>query len=239
MMMAGLLLARLRRQKRLGFVLFMAGWCWLFVMSLPITSIFLGQSLEQMAGPYANPEDLSRAGVAHIAILAATSVESGLSPADRWGAVGLLRLMEGIRLFQALPGTTLLISGGSFRERQSSAESMAELPVVLGIPREALIIETRGRDTEHECRLFAQVVGNSPFALVTSALHMPRSIEILRDLGLEPIPCPCDFRSFRNSERVRWYLPSAIALRETTLAIHEYLGIAWHRAGRIIGERRL
>ena len=233
MILVGMAIWKLRPQKRLGFFLVLAGWGWLFVMSMPPTSHYLVKSLEQRAGPSVDPEELSHAGVKHIVVLGATVVQFGRTPAERWHRVGLLRLMEGIRLSQALPNTVLVLSGGSFRDSQSDADAIAELPVSLGIPKDRMILETRATTTEHEAQLFAPIVGDRPFALVTSAIHMPRAMAIFRRLGAHPLPCPCDFESSRPRPFYKWFIPDAEALCDSQQAVHEYLGLLWLHMRRL------
>ena len=61
--------------------------------------------------------------------------------------------------------------------------------------------------------------------LVTSAFHMPRSVEHFEREGVEVIPFPCDWRADRERPRtfLDW-LPSAEALRDTELALREHYG---------------
>ncbi len=204
-------------------------------MSLPIVTTHLVGSLENSAGPYVDPEELPRQHVQHIVVLAATYVDFRSTAADRWDRAGLQRLMEGVRIFKRFPEAKLILSGGSFGANQSDPDAMADLPVALGIPRSSLVLLTTARDTEHEARLVSKIVGERPFALVTSAIHIPRSMAIFRSLGMHPIPCPCDFQSKKQpSIYVRQFIPSAHALQTSTDALHEYMGLVWFRLRRQI-----
>ena len=129
--------------------------------------------LEHMAGPCAHPEDLKRLGVQYILVL------GGGGPAD-W------RVVEGIRLFRHLPNTRLILSGG----REDQVESISAFPVEMGVPKQALIIETKAFDTADEARVFGEIVGKTPFALVTSAYHIPRAMKLFRSSRLESSCCP-------------------------------------------------
>jgi uncharacterized SAM-binding protein YcdF (DUF218 family) len=72
--------------------------------------------------------------------------------------------------------------------------------------------------------------------LVTSAMHMPRSVATFRRLcpAVAVIPAPTDFRAPDMPED-EWYreaadqLPSAGNLAEFADATHEYLGMAYYR----------
>ena len=134
---------------------------WLLITSLPITAFLVMRPLEHQAGPYADPEDLKKLGVQYILVL------GGGGPAD-W------RVVEGIRLFRHLPNTRLILSGG----REDQVESISAFPVEMGVPKQALIIETKAFDTADEARVFGEIVGKTPFALVTSAYHIPRAMRL-------------------------------------------------------------
>lgn len=227
--MLGCVLWKLRPRKRAGFVLVFSGWLWLYAVSLPITSFVLLNPLERWAGDYGNPSDLSKAGVRDIVVLAGSMVDFGMSPADMWECSTLPRVMEGIRLFKGVPNCRLVLSGGSFREWTSNPQAMEKLPLELGVPREALVLETRASDTEDETMIFSEIVGTKPFALVTSAAHMTRSVNFLRGLGASPIPCPCDFKTRHIPPYHWWFIPTGKALKDSHDAVHEYLGIVWQK----------
>jgi len=193
---------------------------------MPITGYLLLHPLEVEAGNYADSKELVQKGVKHVVVLGASVVTGDASPADRWQG-GLFRVMEGIRLWKAVPSAMLVLSGGSYPGGQSSAEAMAVLPEQCGVPRKSLMLETRAKDTAEEARLFTEIVGNKPFALVTSAVHMPRSLALFRSLGADPIACPCDFQAKRLPAWYTWFLPYAEGLQRSHAALHEYYGKLW------------
>lgn len=200
----------------------------LLVASFPITAFLVMNHLEARAGGYADPVKLKREGVRFIVVLAGALVTDTQTPADRWG-YSILRVMEGVRLCRQIPDSRLVLSGGSFPGKSSQAPAMEVLPMSLGIPRSALILETRAWDTDDEARFFTELVGKKPFALVTSAAHMPRAMRLFRSKGAHPIPCPCDFQALDKPPIRSWFLPSANALQENQSAAHEYLGMLWQR----------
>lgn len=222
----GAVIWRRRKTSRLGPFLMVFGMLWLLATSLPITGYLLRHPLEAEAGNYADPKDLAQKGVRHIVVLGAARVTEDASPADRWDQ-GLFRIMEGVRLWKGIPGAVLVLSGGSYPGGQSNAEAMAALPEQIGIPRKALALETRAWDTMDEARLFSEIVGNKPFALVTSAVHIPRSLALFRSVGTNPIACPCDFRTKGMPAWYTWFLPSVEGIGNSEVALHEYVGKLW------------
>ncbi|MFH1116232.1 MAG: ElyC/SanA/YdcF family protein [Pseudomonadota bacterium] len=224
----GLILAFRKPASRVRLVPIVIGAVSLLVMCFPISEFLLTRSLEAQAGHYADPEDLRRKGVEYVVVLSGSQVIADMTPADRWRCP-ILRVMEGVRLWKGIPGSRLVLSGGGSPASKSDAEAMAALPKELGVPESSLIFETRAWDTADEAKLLAEVVGDKPFALVTSARHLPRSMELFNKLGLQPIPCPCWFEATSRPEWYQWFLPDAEALRNAQYAIKEYLGWLWLR----------
>lgn len=222
----GIVLWRTRANRRFGFVVTLIGVAFLVLMSLPITSYLLMRHVESGAGTYADPEVLGRQGVKYVVVLSNAISTSDKPPAERFGS-GIRRVMEGIRLWKGIPGSRLVLSGGAIPGRSSKKEAMIELPVQLGIPRNAIIVKTGAMDTEDEAKLFAKIVGRQPFALVTSARHIPRAMAHFRALGLNPQPAPCDFKADIPPPFYSWFLPNAGTLASSQVAIHNWLGSLW------------
>ena len=139
-----------------------------------------------------------------------------------------VRLLEGIRLHQAIPGSKILLTGGIGFEGPPEATTISRVAEELGVKREAMVLEVQARDTKDHPRYVKEIVKQEPFILVTSAFHMPRAMGLFVKQGLSPIPAPAGhwvppkrFWSIGN------FFPSAGALRLAELAFHEYLGLAW------------
>jgi len=86
------------------------------------------------------------------------------------------------------------------------------------------------RDTEEEVARVGQVLGDAPFALVTSAWHLPRAMALCNAQGLHALPCPTDYLyspplRWRRSD-LTWDVESLV---RTTAAAHERIGLWWAR----------
>ena len=97
----------------------------------------------------------------------------------------------------------------------------------MGVPKSALIAKGGALDTGDEANLFVDILGTAPFALVTSAWHIPRAMKLFQARGLNPIAAPCEHRTKEFPPLTTCMLPSAAALLTTELAMHEYLGMVW------------
>ncbi|MBA2657095.1 MAG: YdcF family protein [Tatlockia sp.] len=141
--------------------------------------------------------------------------------------VSIKRLVEGLRLFRQLPDAKLLLTGGGFDE-VPEAIHLSELTAWFAISPSKIVLETQSINTLDQAKALKKLVHNQPFYLVTSAIHMPRSVCLCQAYGLKPIPAPTDFTLYWNAKD--WpirYLPNAHNLFYLSLAMHEILGRAW------------
>lgn len=104
---------------------------------------------------------------------------------------------------------------------------MALVAEDLGIPVVDILMETASRDTKDQAVNIANIVGKERFILVTSAAHMPRSMELFHNDGLNPVPAPTDFKAQKSPISLYTFFPESDAIESTQDAIHEYLGILW------------
>jgi uncharacterized SAM-binding protein YcdF (DUF218 family) len=206
-------------RKRLGSFLVVTAGILLVVFSLGWTGFSLVKPLEDKAGPYADTTKLRQIGVQAVVVLSHENIVDGLTPADRWGWT-LPRLLEGVRLWRELPNGKLILFGLDY----SSSEAMIEFPIQIGVPRDSIIVETSARNTQDEVKLIKALIGSEPFALVTSAVHMPRVMELSRAENANPISCPCGFIAVRSPPTNLLLVPSVEGLRNSEIALHEYYG---------------
>jgi uncharacterized SAM-binding protein YcdF (DUF218 family) len=119
------------------------------------------------------------------------------------------------------------------------AEDMAEFLQDLGIPKDSIVTESKAEDTHQHATNLLPVFQKSGFKrvlLVTSAMHMPRSIGTFRRLcpGIEFIAAPTDFR-VTEPIPAPWYhqlaviIPTPRHLLDFCEVSHEYLGMAYYR----------
>ena len=108
-----------------------------------------------------------------------------------------------------------------------------------GIPDSAIFLETKAQNThEHAinlCPIFAERKIHRVL-LVSSAMHMPRSIGAFRQScpAVEYVAAPTDFR-VTSGPPAPWYrhvidpLPTPQSLADFTSVSHEYIGLLYYR----------
>lgn len=127
----------------------------------------------------------------------------------------------------------IIISGGTGKLNQ---EGPAEASFLLkefiknGIPEKDLILETRSRNT-YENGIYSKKVLDSfelkpPFILITSALHMKRSLSVFNKIGYSFVAFPCDYKVTPLKTDIGDFLvPDFSLLSEWSYFIKEIVGL--------------
>jgi uncharacterized SAM-binding protein YcdF (DUF218 family) len=145
-----------------------------------------------------------------------------------------LRTMEGIRLYELLDDPLIIVSGGSnpfLGGGKPESEMMAELLLNADVPEDRIILETLSQSTrEHGSKIKPVLEANDieNFVLVTSPIHMRRSMAVLEGVGLKPIPSPSTLVSEVFSDGGIGILPSWVALDSSQAAFREYMALAYY-----------
>ena len=148
-------------------------------------------------------------------------------------AASLRRLLSAVDLANATPDSTLAISGGWGRKVRE-ADLMAKLAERLGFPKARIMIDRTSRTTRQSADHLAALVGRYPVGhsyLVTSADHMPRARLAFAQAGAHPCAWPVDFEAL-IFEPGAMFIPQIGALRKSSRALHEALGILYYRLTR-------
>lgn len=219
---------------------------WLIVLALGVlwlagnrwVSYALVRSLE---GQYPAPAEIPRTA-ALVVLGGGTRAADPPRPIVEVNEAGD-RLLYAAHLYRSGKAERVLVTGGSIEwlspEGQGpEAGDMSSLLDFLGVPSEALWVEGRSRNT-YENALYSREIleeaGIDEILLVTSAMHMPRSVRLFENQGLTVIPAPTDYlvsdgewRQLIGGEpesQLISLLPNAEYLTYTTRALKEYIGI--------------
>ncbi len=142
--------------------------------------------------------------------------------------ISVQRLLEGVRLYRQLPCAKLIVSGGGeVDETESEAAHLATLAKWFSIPNRDLVLESKTINTADEAVAIKEWVHQAPFYLVTSSIHMPRSMALCRRQGLNPIAAPSDYPYEQDSDWHKNMVPHPLHLLNTNVAWHELLGWVW------------
>ena len=153
------------------------------------------------------------------------------------------RVLYAAKLYRDGLAPLIIAAGGRipwFGEERPESADMAILLQMLGVPADAIIEEPDSLNTYENAVNVRKILadqGIERILLITSALHMPRSLLIFEKQGINAIPAPTDFlateSSFQESdspqEIILNFIPDASRLEKTTSALKEYIGIVVYR----------
>lgn len=200
-------------------------------------SATLARSLEQQYRPLPNLPNAQ-------AIVILGGATRSPDPPRPWVEVNEAgdRLLYGAKLYRQQKAPLVILSGGRLdwqRQGASESEDMAEILQTMGVPPQAILQDPTSLNTRENAVNVKQILeekGIGQILLVTSALHMPRSMMIFQRLGIDPIPAPTDFLiDDRKTTAQSWQdvilnlFPDAEQLYITSRTMKEYVGILIYR----------
>ncbi|MEO6297608.1 MAG: YdcF family protein [Dokdonella sp.] len=149
------------------------------------------------------------------------------------------RTLEAVALTQRLQDAQLVISGGVEKGAVAESTHMAELAVRLGLPRAAILTETTSLTTWENAQNVRALLPALPTRiwLVTSALHMPRSLLAFQAAGFTPCSDPADLRA-SAFEGIADLVPRGSAITKSEAVLHELVGeIVYRWQARTTADR--
>lgn len=148
--------------------------------------------------------------------------------------IGATRTFEAARVFRLLNADWLISSGGEPDPSDPdlpSGETMRDTLVRMGVPRERIIVEQESRTTREEAIIVQRLLTSldaEQVVLVTSGMHMRRSLGVFHSAGIQAIPAIARDSGHFSSSAWR-LLPSQEGLSLSHLVVHELLGLAYYR----------
>lgn len=156
------------------------------------------------------------------------------------------RVLYGAKLYHDGAAPVVIVTGGSIEwltpEGVSpEADDMSALMALLNVPADDVWLEDKSRNTYENALFTKQLLENANMnevLLVTSAMHMPRSVALFEAQGVRVIPAPTDFLLSDAEWQHLWrggptvtlinLLPNVEYLTYTTRVMKEYIGIAFY-----------
>jgi len=141
-------------------------------------------------------------------------------------AIANSRFLEALRLFQANPKATLVVSGANFGDIKSHAQMMREMAIVMGIPGNKIKVLDNNLDTDDEAEKMSEMIRGKKSVLVTSATHMDRALNLFYKYGTAPTAAPSNYlaKNRLGETPSYYYIPNAYHLNKSKVAWHEYIG---------------
>jgi uncharacterized SAM-binding protein YcdF (DUF218 family) len=215
-------------RRRWARVLFWIVFVMLIALHSPYVAMKLRHPLESSYEPLVDPAHVEPYdGI--VVLMAGTIPAGGLVPFSTVSEPLFHRLDEAWRLYRLHP-KPIIVSGGHvnpFTQPQNENQIACDYLILWGIPKDQVISEPRSRDTFENAIEAGKIIrerGWKRYLLVTSAIHMPRSMLVFRAIAPEPIAAPGDFTYAGGG-----VLVAEEAAVKIAAAVHEYLGIVNYR----------
>lgn len=226
--LVGLWIARYHR--RTGITLVVLSLLSMLVLSWPPVSDVLVRSLERY--PAAIPKELLSSKVQAIVVLGGgadtVAPEYGVDVLSR----GARERVRYAAYLQQQTGLPILATGGATGGTRAEALVMKEVVEreFKGRVRWTEVESLDTRNNAEKSAVLLKAAGIERIALVTHGWHMVRAARDFEQVGLQVLPAPMGFKG-GQARRLYRVLPRASALADSSLALHEWLGILAQRMG--------
>lgn len=143
------------------------------------------------------------------------------------------RVLEAVRVFRLVDPAIVISSGGNAHPEtfeKPTAETMRDALVILGVPADRIMLETKSKTTRDEAVIIADMLRTQHVEqaiLVTSQTHMRRALGTFRAAGVGAIPAIAQ-EFDRHPSLTDLLLPSEQGLWVASMNVHEVLGLAYY-----------
>lgn len=228
------------KKKKMAHILIFFFFISFYLLSTWPGEYLLVRTLEDDYSPYSY-EQLNKEEIEDtvIVILSGGMVLGSPAAGDEGAEIGkttLARLYGGYQIYQKL-GCDICLSGGSGSGRSNElpiAKVMQDVLLSWGIDKEKIIIEDLSKTTLESAEYSLKKLeeeGYQRIILVTSALHMRRSVKCFERGEIKIIPAPVNYILGKGPLNILGFLPNAGALSNNFYAIHEWVGLVYYGLG--------
>jgi uncharacterized SAM-binding protein YcdF (DUF218 family) len=144
-----------------------------------------------------------------------------------------MRVLEASRVYDLIGPVWVISSGGVPQfphPREPSAVTMRQGLVQLGVPESKILLESESLTTHDEAVLIAPMLrslGVTRSVLVTSDVHMRRSIGTFRAAGISVVPAIAP-NPMKPEAIWQWLIPTERGFYLSESLLHEALGIPYY-----------
>ena len=119
------------------------------------------------------------------------------------------RFIQTVRLYHQKKINKILITGGSgsldkIRQQYKEADFVKEQLLEMGVAKEDILSDNQSRNTYENAinskKLLDSLQIKGPYLLITSAMHMKRSLQVFKKAGIEVIGYPCNYSAIDNPQ---------------------------------------
>lgn len=225
LLVAGLIVHR--RRPRLAMSLILLSTAALYALSTPWVGGLLQKTLE-ISTPLVSAQ--LQAADAIVVLGGGRRLDSAEYGSDTLNGLSLERLRYAVFLHRS-SGLPILVTGG-----KPGGGTLAEGRIMQHVLQSEYGIAPRWVEdtaltTWDNARLSARLLRDSGIrriVLITHAWHLRRAVPLFEAQGLDVVPAGIQFSSTRL-DSVLDVIPTPAGLRDSTFALHEWLGILWYK----------
>jgi uncharacterized SAM-binding protein YcdF (DUF218 family) len=143
------------------------------------------------------------------------------------------RVLEAIRVFKMTDAAWVIASGGLVRPGdfdEPNGRTMRDALVRSGVPAARLLVETQSRNTHDEAVIVGDMLRSlevQHVILVTSEIHMRRSLGTFRAEGIQAVPAIAR-QGAASISLIAWIIPTEGGLNLASDVWHEILGLGYY-----------
>ncbi|MBI1285725.1 MAG: YdcF family protein [Thiobacillus sp.] len=230
LLVAGLVIQRRHRRLSLSLILFSTAA--LYALSTPWVGGALLKSLE-ISGPVSQAQ--LQAADAIVVLGGGRRFAEAEYGGDTLNSLSLERLRYAALLHRS-SGLPLLVTGGTPGRGTLSEGRIMQHILQAEYGLSASWIEDASSTTWENARFSAPMLkqaGVQRIVLVSHAWHLQRAVPLFEAQGLSVIPAGIQFSSTRV-DSILDLVPTPAGLRDSTFALHEWLGILWYKLRSIV-----
>jgi uncharacterized SAM-binding protein YcdF (DUF218 family) len=229
LLVAGLVV---QRRRRLALFLILLSTSALYALSMPWVGGLLLKSLE-ISGPVSRAQ--LQTADAIVVLGGGRRFAEAEYGGDTLNSLSLERLRYAAYLHRSSELPILVTGGKPGGGTQSEGRIMQHiLQSEYGLS--AKWVEDASSTTWENARFSAPLLkqaGVHRIALVTHAWHLRRAVPLFEAQGVSVIPAGTQFSS-SHVDSILDLLPTPVGLRDSTFALHEWLGILWYKLRSIV-----
>ena len=142
------------------------------------------------------------------------------------------RILKTAQLYNKNPKEIYISGGKPLQNKESESSVYKKELILLGIPENNIIIEEKSKTTKENSIFIKNIMKEKNMKsgiIITSAIHMPRSMEVFKDSELKFYPAPCDFIAHIEKQNFFAYVPQFKVLKDLYSAFWEYIDLIYYK----------
>ena len=204
-----------------------------WVMSCPAGAGLLARTLTGGYGPIASAAEAAGAGAVVLLSGGSKTVRAAGGRLPLVTQPSALRVLETARVYRLLGDPIVIVSGGVTDPEAHAlpeSEAIRAAVVALGVPASRIVLESESRNTHEEAVVLKRMLaerGVDRFVIVTSPLHMGRSLGAFAAEGLHPVPSASPLYQDRTRDPFP-LTPNDVSLEIGNAVVYEWCARAYY-----------